>query len=128
MRLNSERNANRWSIARHFLMCLIVTAITAHAQYRAGIQGVVTDPNGAVVPGAAVTLISNETNFRFSTKTSEGGVYVFSALAPGAYLVTVEKQGFSKKILNQVRVDAEETRSLNVQLEVGQVTESVTVA
>ena len=109
-------------------MCAALLAVAAHAQYRAGIQGVVTDVNGGVVPGATVTLTSNETNFSFSAKSSDSGVYTFSSLAPGGYKVMVEKVGFSKKILNDVRVDAEQLRSLNVQLDVGQVTESVTVA
>src|SRR5579872_5721913 len=100
----------------------------AHAQFRAGIQGAVIDVNGALIPEATVTLTSNETNISRSTKTSGSGVFTLSGLAPGAYTVAVEAAGFTKKILNDVRVDAEQVRSLNVQLEVGPVTESVTVS
>jgi hypothetical protein len=112
----------------HLLLCSALIAVTAHAQYRAGIEGVVTDAHDAVVPNAAITLVSNETNFSFTTKTSDTGVYTFSALAPGSYKISIEKVGFAKKILDDVRVDAEQIRSLNVQLEVGQVTESMTVS
>ncbi len=115
--------APRWAI----LISLLIGA-AAYGQYRAGIQGTVTDPSGALVPGAAITLTSNETNIARSTKTTESGVFNFAGLAPGTYKVAVERTGFSKKILSDVRVDAEQTRALNVQLEPGQVTESVTVS
>lgn len=109
------------------ILCLAVFAVTAHAQYRAGIQGVVTDPVGAVVPEATVTLTSNETNISRTAKTSEGGVYSFSSLAPGAFRLTVEKVGFSKKVLEDVRVRGEQMQSLNVELAVGQISDTVTV-
>lgn len=107
---------------------LLLLCVTALAQYRAGIQGTVSDANGALVPEAAVILTSSETNISHTTKTSESGVFTLSGLAPGAYRVSVEKAGFTKKILNDVRVDAEQMRALNVVLEVGQVSESVTVS
>ena len=107
--------------------CTLLLCVTAHAQFRAGIQGTVTDANGALIPEAAITLNSNETNISHAAKTTGSGVFTISGLAPGTYKVSVEKPGFTKKILNDVRVDAETVRSLNVQLEVGLVTESVTV-
>ena len=112
-------------------MFLAITAllfsVTAQAQYRAGIQGSVTDLSGALIPEAAITLTSNETNISRTVKTGNSGVFTLSGLAPGAYKVSIEKSGFTKKILNDVRVDAEQMRSLNVQLDTGLVTESVTV-
>src|ERR1035437_5484156 len=109
------------------ILCSAVLAVTAHAQYRAGIQGAVTDPHGALVPDATITLTSSETNVSHTAKSSDGGVYTFPGLSPGSYKLSVEKTGFSKKILEDVRVSAEQMRSLTVQLDVGQVTESVTV-
>ncbi|MDQ2950552.1 MAG: TonB-dependent receptor, partial [Acidobacteriota bacterium] len=105
----------------------LLLCVTAHAQFHAGIQGTVTDANGALIPEAAITLTSNETNISHTAKTTGSGVFTISGLAPGTYKVSVEKPGFTKKLLNDVRVDAEQVRSLNVQLEVGLVTESVTV-
>src|SRR5260370_2313982 len=110
------------------LVFAVLLCVTDSAQFRAGIQGAVIDTNGALIPDATVTLTSNETNISRSTKTSGSGVFTLSGLAPGAYTVAVEAAGFTKKILNDVRVDAEQMRSLNVQLEVGLVTESVTVS
>src|SRR6202022_5158558 len=108
------------------LLLSLLLCVAAYAQYRAGIQGVVTDASGALVPDAAITLTSNETNISHTTTTGERGVFTVSGLAPGGYTVSVEKVGFTKKILSDIRVDAEQMRSLNVQLEVGLVTDSVT--
>ncbi len=119
---------SRTKLLLQTILCSAVFTVTAHAQYRAGIQGVVTDPYDAVVPGATITLTSNETNVSRTTETSESGVYTISGLAPGAYKLSVEKAGFSKKILGDVRVGSEQMRSLNVQLEVGQISESITVS
>jgi hypothetical protein len=114
-----------------FLSCLLLfvslTFSSAHAQYRASIQGVVTDPSGAVIPDATVTLINKETN-RSMTATSNGnGIYSFNALPPSRYSLTVEKTGFKKKVLEDVGVIAEQANSVNVQIDVGQTSETVTV-
>jgi len=98
------------------------------AQYRAGIQGVVLDPQGAAVPEASVTVVHKSTNISRSTRTNESGAYAFSALLPGAYSLTVEKEGFAKKVLDEVIVQAEQVQSLNVQIELGQVAQAVTVS
>ncbi|HTT61736.1 MAG TPA: TonB-dependent receptor [Bryobacteraceae bacterium] len=104
-----------------------ILEIPALAQYRAGIQGVVTDPNGGLVADAAVTLTSQETGITHSTATTGTGVYSITGLAPGHYSLSVEKAGFSKKTLSDVVIGAEAMQSVNVQLEVGQTTQSITV-
>src|SRR5258708_10503263 len=110
------------------LLLPLLLCVSVHAQFGAGVQGVVTDGSGAVIAEALVTLISNETNIPRTTKSGESGVFSIAGLAPGTYKVSVEKPGFTMKILNDVRVDAEQMRSLNVQLKVGQATESITVS
>ncbi|MCI0622463.1 MAG: TonB-dependent receptor [Acidobacteria bacterium] len=122
------RSRSAASLLVQWVLVVVSLASFAQAQFRAGIQGVVTDPNDALVPDATVTLTSNETNVRRSTTTSESGVYTISGLAPGAYKLSVEKVGFSKKVLEDVRVSAEQMRSLNVELELGEITESITVS
>src|SRR5262249_17595379 len=103
-------------------------AATASAQFRGGIHGTVTDPAGAVVPDATVTLTSNETSISHTTRTGEQGAFVFSGLAPGSHKLSVERAGFSKQTLDDVRVGAEQTQSLTVPLEIGQITDSVAVS
>ncbi len=119
---------SRWGTALAVLLMLQVAAPEAQAQFRAGIQGVVKDPTGSVVPGAKVTLTSQETKVQRTVTTSGEGVYAITSLAPGRYELTVEKEGFARKVLADVRITAEQTQSVDVTLSVGQTTESVTVS
>src|ERR1700758_425390 len=110
------------------LACFIFVLSPAYAQFRASIQGVVTDPQGNVINGATVTLTNNETGQVQTTITNENGVYNFNALPPSQYTLTAEITGFKKKVLDHVRGIAEQANAVNIQLEVGQVTESITVS
>src|ERR1700676_3480214 len=110
------------------LACAVFFAAAAHAQYRASIQGVVTDPQGAVVSGATVTLKNLETNQPVIAETNDNGIYNFNSLPPSRYSLTVEKGGFKQKVLDNVGVIPEQANAVNIQLEVGQVTESITVS
>jgi hypothetical protein len=109
------------------LVCMTVVLCSARAQYRASIQGVVTDSQGETVSGATVTLVNLETNQTLIATTDDSGIYNFNALPPSKYSLTVEKDGFKKKVLDSVGVIAEQANALNLQLEVGQITETVTV-
>lgn len=106
----------------------VFLAAAAEAQYRASIQGVVTDPQGTVVSGATVTLTNHETSQTLTTTTNDSGIYNFNGLPPSQYSITAEKPGFKKKVLDNVSVIAEQANAVNIQLEVGQVTESITVS
>jgi hypothetical protein len=110
------------------VVCFVFFLPSAQAQYRAGLQGSVLDPQGEVVSGATVTLVNLETNKTDVVTTGSNGTYAITNLPPGTYSLTVEKQGFTKKILANVQVAAEQVQSVNVNLEVGQVSQSVTVA
>lgn len=109
------------------LACLSVVLCSVHAQYRASIQGVVTDPQGSAVSSATVTLKNLETGQILTATTNESGIYNFNGLPPSQYALTVEKVGFKKKVLDHVGVIAEQANAVNVQLEVGQNSETVTV-
>src|SRR6266478_4230573 len=109
------------------ILVLSFCALPTYAQYRAGIQGVIVDPQGNAVEGATVTLTSKETNISKTTTTEASGGYNFLSLAPGRYAITVEKAGFKKNSLEDVVVAAEQTQAVNIALEVGEVTQSVTV-
>ena len=110
------------------VVLLSLCAVSTYAQYRASIQGVVTDPQGAVVSGATITLKNLETNQTLTATTDENGIYNFNALPPSKYSLTAEMAGFKKKVLENVGFIAEQANALNIQLEVGQVTESITVS
>ena len=110
-----------------FAMCILSFAVAAHAQYRASIQGVLTDPQGEAVVGATVTLTNDETGQKQTAPSGEGGVYNFNGLPPSKFTITVEKQGFKTKTIKSVGVIAEQANSINVQLEIGQIADTVTV-
>ncbi|MEO8574991.1 MAG: carboxypeptidase-like regulatory domain-containing protein, partial [Pyrinomonadaceae bacterium] len=114
----------------NLLGCLALIAffsVLANAQFRAGIQGVITDSAGGTIPGVTVTLTNTETNQSQTTTTSDEGFYRFSNLPPGIYTVAAEKTDF-KKILNEnVKVDAETVRGVDLVLEAGGISETVTI-
>lgn len=105
----------------------LLLTVSAFGQFRAGVQGTITDSVGAVVPGARVVLTSKETGQTLETTASDEGFYRFSALAPGQYSVTVESSAFKKSVIENVKVDAESILGVNVTLEAGGVSETVTV-
>lgn len=91
------------------------------------VTGIVTDSSGAVVPSASVTLKNERTNVSLTTQTSNGGVYVFDLVQPGTYTVTVEKQGFKRFVSTNNPVLVNQPATVNVTLEVGDVSATVTV-
>src|SRR5215472_2762269 len=108
-------------------LCSVFLAASAHAQFKASIQGTVMDPQGNAVANATVTITNQDTGVVRTTVTSTEGFYRASELPPGRYTVTVEAAGFKKSTSKDVLVDAEQTRGFDVTLAVGAVTEQVTV-
>lgn len=112
------------------ISCLAILAFitVAHAQFRAGLQGTVTDATGGVISGASVTLTNNETGRTQATTTNESGLYNFSNLAPGRYNLTVEQTNFKKQSIENIDVAAEVVQGQDVLLQTGGVNEVVTVS
>src|ERR1700740_1742632 len=101
--------------------CALFCATLAQAQFRASLRGTVTDPQGGAVTGAKVTLTNTDTNQNLVSTSDANGVYQFNVLPPAPYRLTVEKTGFTKKVLDRVQIIPEQPNSLDVQLELGQV-------
>jgi len=114
----------RWFFILFFLLIL---PPAAKSQFRAGVQGSVLDQTGAAVPEANVTLRSSETGREVQVRSNESGYYLFSAFPPGRYAVTAERAGFKKLTLENVLVEAEQVRGLNLTLEAGESSQSITV-
>jgi hypothetical protein len=89
--------------------------------------GTVTDPTGAVIPNAAIELENVDTGLKRSTTTDAAGGYSFPQLAPGAYRVTAKASGFRTTTIADVRVLVNNPATVNIRLEVGQITETVAV-
>ena len=99
----------------------------AHAQFHASVQGTVTDPTNKVVAGAKVTLTDQATGVSRDTTTGGSGSYTFPEVAAGMYTVTVTAPNFKTFVSKDVDVQAEQPRGLEIKLELGQTSESVTV-
>ncbi|HEU4767077.1 MAG TPA: carboxypeptidase regulatory-like domain-containing protein, partial [Pyrinomonadaceae bacterium] len=104
-----------------------VVPVSAQNTGSAILRGTVTDRQGAVVSGAAITLINERTQEERQTKTSEDGTYTFPALSPGTYTLKAEGQGFKTSVQNNVTIETSGTQGIDITLDVGAPTETVTV-
>src|SRR5829696_3356642 len=111
------------------LAVLLICAPATTAQVLYGsIVGNVTDSTGAAVPGATVTIEQTETKLTRELVTDTAGVYHFTAVPSGTYTITVTMTGFRKFDRANVPVSLNSTARVDVKLEVGQLTESVSVS
>lgn len=107
-------------------VCLALPAPPAFAQ-TAALTGNVTDPSGATVGGATVTVISPDTGFTRTVQTGDAGTYVIPLLPPGRYAVRVQKEGFRPMQRADVALAVDSSVRLDVTLDVGNVEQGVTV-
>jgi hypothetical protein len=90
------------------------------------VNGVVKDPNGAVISGATVVLTDKATNRQVSTVSSDDGFFIFPDVRAGSYLLEVERTGFKKAQVQNVIVHVDQPATVNVVLEIGDIAETVT--
>ncbi len=109
-------------------LLLSSSALVGYAQsYQGGLRGAVRDAAGAVVPGVEMTMTNDETNIARTAVTNSEGEYAFANVLPGAYTMTATKGGYKKYEHKAIRIGTQEFITLDVALEVGQTTESVTI-
>jgi len=111
------------------LLPLVGFGLPVRAQQFTGtIQGVVQDSTGAVVAGAEVSVINIGTGETRTVTTDGNGAYVAPQLKPALYRVVVKKSGFKSATLDEIKLDVQQVRAVDIKLEVGQTTETVTVS
>jgi carboxypeptidase family protein len=111
------------------LVLLVVLAGLTFAQVTTGrLEGTVTDPQGAAVPGAEVKVINKETGQLFETAADEKGLWAIPSVATATYTVTVKHPGFKNMTIENVKVDAGVPATVNAKLEVGSLAETVEVS
>jgi hypothetical protein len=110
------------------LLLLLTTALLHAQNFRGGINGVVSDPSGAVVPGAAVELANSGTGITYKAVTSSGGEYEFLDLPIGKYVITVTAAGFKTEKIEDVPVSAGTTYTLPVKLSVTSTAQTIEVS
>jgi hypothetical protein len=118
-------------IMRYILpVCLFLLAVSGTMRPQAGggsLAGTVTDPGGAVVPNAAVTLTNVDTSTAYSSVTNSDGRYVFPQVAVGRYNLKVVAQGFREQTQTGITISIGSTATVNAALQIGQAAQSVTV-
>jgi hypothetical protein len=126
MQRNITRGAGR--LALICLLALLAAAPATFAQAVSGtILGSVNDPSGAAVAGARITLTNAQTGFARTVTSGADGEYVAPSLPPGAYTISVEQAGFKKLALSNVQLSVDQKARVDLKLEVGATTESVTI-
>ena len=111
------------------LVVLLACVPLAYSQeVRASITGLVTDPSGAPVAAADIHVTNLASNMVVSTKSNEAGLYVTPFLAPGTYRLTIEAKGFKRFVREDILLQSQDRARVDVALELGELTQSVTVS
>jgi len=119
------------TIAALLALAMILIAMTGPVWSQSGrgaINGIVKDPSGAVVPGVEVTATDKGTGVEQTAITTEAGVYRFPYLPPGTYMVSAALTGFKTAVADNINLQLAQTLTVDLTLEVGEVSETVTVS
>src|ERR1043166_907062 len=106
---------------------LNVTAARAQTASSGGVAGQISDPQGAIVPGASINLTETATKSAVTTTSNDAGRYNFPVVHPGIFDLVVSKQGFKTARFTNQKVSIGAVLTINVALEVGALTETVVV-
>jgi hypothetical protein len=116
------------NITASFVLLLLLAAAASAQTFRGTILGTVSDPNGALITGAKVTVKNTNTGLERSTTTDDAGNYTVAELPIGPYEVRVEQTGFVPSVVSNVTVEVASERRVDVKLSVGVADTLVTVA
>ncbi len=116
------------SVALSVMVLLVTLAAPVGAQQFSGtLRGTVLDSTGGILPGAEIAIVHIETNETHTVLADSNGSYIAPQLKPGLYRITVTMNGFKTAAINEVKVDVQQTRNVDITLQVGQAAELVTV-
>ncbi|AEU35236.1 TonB-dependent receptor [Granulicella mallensis] len=121
--------ATKYASVRNILrlLCLAVLFLSASTVFSQEFTGRVTDPSGAAVSKAKVTVTNQDTGVAVTTATTGSGDYTVPYLRPGLYSLSAEAQGFSQEARTQITLQVGQTAVINFTLKVGSISETVTV-
>jgi len=107
---------------------IVLAAVVSQAQTATGeVNGTISDPNGAAVPGAIVKLINQATKAESEATTNQNGYFTFVNLKPASYVLMVETKGFKKTLTNPFTLGVSETLTQNLSLAIGEMSEVVEI-
>lgn len=115
-------------VVAFFALAFLQLTLVAQMGASTGLQGVVTDPSGGVIPGASVTIIRVETGEERVVMTNDSGDWEARFFSPGLYRLIFELPAFKKLTRDGVTVTTAEVGTVNVQLEVGEIGQVVEVS
>ncbi|HEY1809509.1 MAG TPA: TonB-dependent receptor [Acidobacteriaceae bacterium] len=110
-----------------FCAALLFCTGTARADINGSISGIVTDPSGAIVPGAKVVATARSTNVKHTTVTDSRGFYSFPALSVDSYTVTLAQPGYDQFTERNITINANSAIRIDIKLQIGKVTNTVSV-
>ncbi|HWR52290.1 MAG TPA: carboxypeptidase-like regulatory domain-containing protein [Bryobacteraceae bacterium] len=109
------------------LFLFLAFGVLTAQEFRATLTGRIVDASGGGVPNAAVTIANTATNDTRNTSTDGQGNYTVPLLPPGSYSISAEAPGFKKTVVESITLQMSQTAAVNLTLEVGAVTDSVSV-
>ena len=115
-------------LSRILFICLSIAAVVFAQGERGNLNGSITDSSGAVVAGAAVKVLNPATGIELNATTTDAGVYRLPSLMPGTYRITVSAPGFKTAVRENIVLAVAQTLTVDFSLEVGAVSDSVTVS
>ncbi|MGB7847628.1 MAG: carboxypeptidase-like regulatory domain-containing protein [Candidatus Acidiferrum sp.] len=110
-----------------FAILLVLPVLLCGQAYFGTVSGVLTDPSGAVVQGAKVTLTDMERGYVFTATSDSIGRYLFTTIPPGLYSVTVEMQGFQTTERTNIKLNVSENATANMSMKVAAVMQAIEV-
>src|SRR5687768_10376987 len=118
----------RSTLVLFFLVILVSSSLLAQSQATTGvIEGVVTDPSGAALPGVTVTLRNLETNYTQTLVTDSGGRYRGALLPLGRYEVTASLEGFANRVVRGLELSVGQTLRADIPLSQAAIAEQIVV-
>ena len=125
--MRTNRVMGHFFLSAVALMALLATTVRAQVANTGSVLGTVTDSTSAIVPGVSITLRNPESNLTYKTVTDQAGEFRFPTVTPGSYELTAIREGFKKVAHSAFAVHAAEPANVNVILQVGTVSEQITV-
>ncbi len=110
------------------LMTMMCFSAAFAQEFRGTINGIVTDPNGAIVAGATVTVQNTETNISSTVTSNDEGTYTFPLLLPGKYKLSATSANFKTAVRENIQLNVDDRLKIDFQLEIGSTTEVNVVA
>jgi hypothetical protein len=110
-----------------FISLFAIPVMLLGQGYFGTVSGEITDPSGAIVPGARVTLVDQQKGYQFATTTNSSGRYLFTTVPPGLYSVSAEMQGFEKAEATGITLNVSENATANLRLSVATARQAVEV-